>query len=1010
MIHLDTETYSEVPIKNGTYSYTENCECMIVTWAIDDGPVHCWDVTDGSPIPHDLEYRLLATDELIQAHNSMFDRQVLKHALGIDTDITRWRDTMVQAYIHGLPGGLDLLCDILGVASDEAKHKDGRKLILLFCKPQPFKAGFKRAAFATKKEYDAAIALAKANWTGRATSQTHPAEWAEFIAYAKADIPAMRAVGKKLPSWNYGAGKAELALWHLDQKINERGFYVDQDLANAAIAAVKTRKVELAEETNLSTEGQVESTTKRDQLLPYLLEAYGVTLPDLQKSTIQRRLDDPDVPEPLKELLRIRLQSSSTAASKYDSLLKAVSSDGRLRGTKQFAGAFRSARWAGRTFQPDNLPRPSMHDYKGDPIHPDFVDGYIDDGIGALLTGSADLVVPDIIGLANSAIRKCISAPPGRKLVIADLANIEGRGLAFLAGESWKLQAFRDYDAGTGPDLYKLAYAKAFAMRPEDVDKHGRGVGKVLELACFARDTQVLTDTGVKSIVEVLLTDKVWDGVEWVRHRGVIEKGAQKVVDVDGIAVTAGHLILTNGIWLPAKQLASSKCMLSLALATGSANLPYSVSNGLRQALAHRTGYACNARAERQRISYGSIIYTKGRPLGAGPAHGSKQGIGARSTTGMQKSYPTKAIGYGYSGVYLHALTAVVNPLTRVMSTTVGGVFACILNGLQTVRNSWRTSLHLTGGTFQRSTWTGLMSMGTTSRETCASSPGELTAITSARSNNYKHESQNLKHVYDIVLAGPRNRFTVVSDSGHLIVHNCGYGGGVGAFLTFAAGYNVDLEDMSARAKPSIPHDVWGEAEQFYDWSIKTKRSTFGLSLEVFCVCDSLKRMWRRAHPETTSLWKDLGEAVVHAVVRPSTTFSCRGMKVRRDGAWLRIVLPSGRAMCYPAPEVSNSAEISFMGINQYTRKWERIRTHGPKLSENITQAFARDILAYNMPAIEEAGYEIVLHVHDENVCEVPDTEAFSAEGLANLMAITPSWATGLPLAAEGFEAYRYRK
>lgn len=687
---------------------------MLVTWAVNDGPVKRWDRTmsyEGDITASEVTFRqdFYAYTGPVCAHNSMFDRNVLMRALGIDIPIARWRDTMVKAYLHGLPGSLDLLCDILKVDSDLAKIKDGKKLIHLFCKPQKFKFAFRRADFTTKGAYDAAKAEAERNWPGRATRLTHPEEWARFIEYAKADIVAMREIDRKLPSWNYKIGAPELALWHLDQQINDRGFAVDRELAQAAVEAVAIRKDELKTEAQDATDGAVQSATQRDPVLYHALEAYGVSLPDLQKSTLQRRIDDPDIPDGLKDLLRIRLQSSSTAASKYISLLAAVNDDGRLRGTKQFAGGFRTARWAGRTFQPDNLPRPTIPD------------AAIDDGIGALLAGASDLLVSDIMGLTSSAVRKCIIAPPGKKLVIADLANIEGRVLAWLAGEAWKLQAFREYDAGTGPDLYILAYANAFDMRPEDVTKHGRSVGKVLELLL-------------------------------------------------------------------------------------------------------------------------------------------------------------------------------------------------------------------------------------------------------------------------------------------------GYEGGVGAFLTGAATYQIDLDDMAEKARPSIPPDVWKEATGFYDWSTDKKIPTHGLSREVFCVCDSLKRMWRRAHPQIVAFWHELGSTVRAAIERPGVTIPCRMLKIRRDGAWLRILLPSGRTMCYPFPQVDDKGVISYMGINIYTKKWERITSYSGKLAENVTQAVARDVLAYAMPGVEAAGYEIVLHVHDELVCETPDAPQYNAEDLADLMTSGEPWAEGLPLAAAGFETFRYRK
>ena len=131
---------------------------------------------------------------------------------------------------------------------------------------------------------------------------------------------------------------------------------------------------------------------------------------------------------------------------------------------------------------------------------------------------------------------------------------------------------------------------------------------------------------------------------------------------------------------------------------------------------------------------------------------------------------------------------------------------------------------------------------------------------------------------------------------------------------------------------------------------------------------------------------------------------------MRRDGSWLRVVLPSGRALCYPAARIDDKGRISYMGAHQYTRKWTRLHTYGGKLVENITQASARDVMAHGMLLADPAGYEILLTVHDELITETPDTDDYSVDGLAGCMADVPGWAPGLPLAAAGFEAARYRK
>jgi DNA polymerase len=746
-LFLDLETYSAVPIKNGTHAYAEGAEIMLFAYAIDDAPTQVWDTTDGAAMPDDLA-RALRDADLVYAHNSQFDRTVLRHALrptGLVPGIERWRDTMVQAMAHGLPPGLGVLCDVLKIDADQAKDKDGRALILLFCKPRAFSHKLLRENFPSAKALREAVAQAKTEWVGRATRHTHPEQWAKFVRYASLDIDAMRACAKKMPSWNYSG--AELALWHLDQRINDRGVAVDLPLAQAAIRAVDRAQLSLAERTQDLTLGFVESATKRDQLLKHILNAHGVELPDMQMSTLERRIEDPALPEAVRELLAIRLQASTSSTAKYKTLLLGASQDARLRGLLQFAGALRTGRWAGRLWQPQNLPRPVLKQE------------LIDAGIEALMADCADLLFDNVMELTSSAIRGCIVAPPGKKLVVADLSNIEGRVQCWLAGEEWKLDAFRAYDAGTGHDLYKLAYAGSFGIKPEAVTKDQRQVGKVQELAL-------------------------------------------------------------------------------------------------------------------------------------------------------------------------------------------------------------------------------------------------------------------------------------------------GYEGGVGAFVTFASAYKIDLDAMADAAQAFIPPAIWGQANVMLEWHRGLKRNPpkdFGMADKTWLVCESFVLGWRAAHANIKGMWRELRDNVIAAINLPGQTFVVGPLKIRRDGAWLRIVLPSGRALCYPSPSVpaadapcehcngtgalmvedtpldchvcdgtgiepGRGTGIRYFGLDQYTRQWTRQATYGGKIFENICQAVARDVMAHNMPGIEAAGYQIVLTVHDEVICEAPDAPEFNPTHLSALLATTPPWALDMPLAAAGFEALRYKK
>jgi DNA polymerase len=695
ILWFDCETYSECDLKTaGTHRYAEHpsTEITVAQWAIDNGEPRVIDCTgcivvDGiKQLRDELNNALLDPTVTVIAHNSMFDRTLLRHCWGIDVPVDRWQDTMIKAMSHGLPGGLDKVGQIVGLDVDQAKDKRGRDLIQLFCKPRP-----------------------KNSTLRRATRETHPKEWTEFLEYSRQDIIAMRAVAGRLPNWNYRAGHAELCLWHLDQCINDRGVAVDVPLAESAIAAVAREQKRLKAEVQEATDGLVHSASKRDQLLAYICAEYGVDLPDMKADTLRRRVEDPNLPEGVRLLLALRLESTKTSTAKYKALVNATSADGRLRNTLQFAGAQRTARWAGRIFQPQNMPRPDM---KQDQI---------DEGIDALKAGCAELFFSNTMRLTANTVRGCIVAPPGKKLVIADLSNIEGRGLAFLAGERWKLKAFADFDAGVGEDLYKVAYGRSFNIDPKEATGQKRQIGKVMEL------------------------------------------------------------------------------------------------------------------------------------------------------------------GLGYEG-------------------------------------------------------------------------------------------------------------------------------GVAAFLTFAAVYQMDLEDLAKAVWATASREALENANGMWNWAQKKKR-TLGLSMEVYVACEVLKTAWRDAHANTRALWAAAGEAVRLAIKNPGESFPIgQHLKARRDGAWLRLRLPSGRYLCYINPDVDDEGQITYFGVNQYTRQWGRIKTYGGKLVENATQAFARDVLAYNMPAIEQAGYEIVLSVHDELLTETPDEPGYTVDRLAGMMATAPTWAQGIPLAAAGFETTRYRK
>ena len=461
LLWLDLETYSPVPIKQGVYKYAEQAEVLLFAYALGDEPADVWDVASGEEMPAALSAALEDENTYLCAHKTSFDRTILTmtDTVPYTTDLGahRWVCTMTQAYCHNLPGALGQLGELFGLPDDEAKDREGKRLIQIFCKP---------AADGSRR-----------------TALTHPAEWARFKLYAARDITTMRTLHKLMPKWNYpgvrfreGELSADHKLYQMDTYINDRGYALDLELAETAMATAARVKAASKETMMEQTNNELDKAAGGAKLLDYILRAYDVKLPNLQADTVQRRIDDDTLPMELRELLATRLQGSKNTGAKYKAARLACSSDGRLRGTIQFRGASLTGRYSGRIFQPQNLMRPTMEQ--------DAIDTAIED----VKSGMADLVYGDMPTVLGNCVRGLIIAPPGSKLLVSDLSAIEGRVLAWLAGDERIVQFYRDFDAGRiGYDSYLLAYAQAFGKDPATMTKktHSkeRQIGKPIELS-----------------------------------------------------------------------------------------------------------------------------------------------------------------------------------------------------------------------------------------------------------------------------------------------------------------------------------------------------------------------------------------------------------------------------------------------------------------------------------------------------------------------------------------------
>ena len=172
-----------------------------------------------------------------------------------------------------------------------------------------------------------------------------------------------------------------------------------------------------------------------------------------------------------------------------------------------------------------------------------------------------------------------------------------------------------------------------------------------------------------------------------------------------------------------------------------------------------------------------------------------------------------------------------------------------------------------------------------------------------------------------------------------------------------------------------------------------------------------LVNSWRGANPRIVQFWWDIDAAALKAV-RERTSTKVGRISLEYRSGFLFITLPSGRRLAYVKPRLAVNKfgrdGLTYEGIGE-NKKWCRIETYGPKLVENIVQGIARDLLAHAMLNLSQHGYQIVMHIHDEAVAEMPIGVA-SVDEMTTLMAQGPSWAGGLPLRADGYECAFYKK
>ena len=444
-ISIDIETYSSVDLSEaGVYRYAEapDFEVLLIGYSIDGGPVQVHDCTQPGCWPRDLLNALTDPKVVKTAFNANFERTCLAAALEEEMPPEQWSDTMILAMEMGLPGSLAAAGMALGLPEEQLKDPVGKSLIQYFSKPcKPTKANGGRT---------------------RNLPQHDPDKWALYIEYNRQDVVTEMAIRSKLKP----LVESEQKLWELDQRMNDHGVRVDLPMVEKIVCFDEQNRAKLQEEAVRIT--GLQNPNSLQQLKGWLSDQ-GVPVEQLRKDDLDRLLSE-DLPDNVRQVLTIRKALGKTSVKKYGAMLAATCEDSRLRGILQFYGANRSGRWAGRIVQTHNLAKNFLPDL--DTARELAADGDFD--TMETLFGETSFVFSELI-------RTAFIPSDGCRFVVSDFSAIEARVVAWLAGEEWVLEAFRN-----GEDIYCKT---ASMMYHVPVVKHGenghlRQKGKVAVLAC----------------------------------------------------------------------------------------------------------------------------------------------------------------------------------------------------------------------------------------------------------------------------------------------------------------------------------------------------------------------------------------------------------------------------------------------------------------------------------------------------------------------------------------------
>ena len=401
---IDIETYSDVSLPDcggHRYAASEQFEILLFAYSLNDEPTQIIDLASGEKIPDKIMEYLMDDSVIKTAYNAAFERNCINRFFGLSLKPEGWRCTLVQASMLSLPLSLEGVGEALNL--DKKKMSEGKDLIRYFCMPcKPTKANGGRT---------------------RNLPSDAPEKWELFKTYCIRDVD----VEKQIKLSKFPIPDREQKLYCMDQRINDRGIMVDQELIGHAVACDLLYK-ETVTKKAYEISG-LENPNSVSQLKDWLNEK-GIEVDSLAKAAVEELVENTQ--GDVAEMMKLRLSMSKTSVKKYEAMERSVCPDGRVHGLLQFYGANRTGRWAGRLVQIHNLPQNHMEDLE-------LARSIVKEGRYDLV----ELLYDSTPEVLSELIRTAFVAKPGCRFIVSDFSAIEARVMGYLAGEHQRCSIFQ---------------------------------------------------------------------------------------------------------------------------------------------------------------------------------------------------------------------------------------------------------------------------------------------------------------------------------------------------------------------------------------------------------------------------------------------------------------------------------------------------------------------------------------------------------------------------------------